>query len=156
MTSKEDHIEWRRSKVMELSAQGYSEREIATKLQVSKTITHLDLVHLRKEAQESLSRHLHEVVPEEYQRCITGIKQNLRQTLEIADTVADPRVKLQARSIANECYHSIMDLCTNAGVVSEAMKFMERKREQLDTLQQHKIETETKTDERIEEEHGIY
>jgi hypothetical protein len=143
MTSKEDHIEWRRSKVMELSAQGYSEREIATKLQVSKTTTHQDLVHLRLQAQESLSHHLHEVVPEEYQRCITGIKQNLRQTLEIADTVADPIVKLQARSIANDCYHSIMDLCTNAGIVSDAMKFMEKKKEQLDTMQ--------KIDERIEE-----
>jgi hypothetical protein len=143
MTSKEDHIEWRRSKVMELSAQGYSEREIATKLQVSKTTTHQDLVQLRQRAQESLSHHLHEVVPEEYQRCMTGIKQNLRQTLEIADTVADPRVKLQVRSIANECYHSIMDLCTNAGVISEAMKFMERKQEQPNTLQ--------KIDERIEE-----
>jgi hypothetical protein len=36
-----------------------------------------------------------------------------------------------------------MDLCTNAGIVSDAIKFMERKREQLDTMQ--------KIDERIEE-----
>jgi hypothetical protein len=143
MTSKEDHTEWRRSKVMELSAQGYSEREIATKLQVSKTTTHMDLVHLSQQAQESLSHHLHEVVPEEYQRCMTGIKQNLRHTLEIADSAADPRVKLQARSIANDCYHSIMDLCTNAGIVSDAIKFMEKKKEQLDAMQ--------KIDKRIED-----
>jgi hypothetical protein len=72
---------------------------------------------------------------------MAGIKQNLRHTLEIAETVADPRVKLQARSISNDCYHSIMDLCTNAGIVSDAIKFMEKKREQLNTLQ--------KIDERI-------
>ncbi|MDQ4013183.1 MAG: sporulation transcriptional regulator SpoIIID [Thermoproteota archaeon] len=139
----EDHIEWRRSKVMELPSQGYSERETATKLQVSKTTIHKDLVYLRKEAQESLQHRIHEVVPEEYQRCMTGIKQNLRHTLEIADSAADPRVKLQARSIANDCYHSIMDLCTNAGIVSDAIKAMEKKLEQLDTMQ--------KIDERIEE-----
>jgi hypothetical protein len=28
-----------------------------------------------------------------------------------------------------------MDLCTNAGIVSYAIKFMEKKREQLDTMQ---------------------
>jgi hypothetical protein len=38
-----------------------------------------------------------------------------------------------------------MDLCTNAGIVSDALKFVERKKEQLDTLQHQKI------DERIEE-----
>jgi hypothetical protein len=150
LTTKEDHIEWRRSKVLELSAQRYSEREIATKLQVSKTTIHQDLVNLEKEAQESLQHHISEVIPEEYQRCMTGIKQNLRQTLEIADTVAVPRVKLQARSIANECYHSIMDLCTNAGIVSDAIKSMERKKKQIDTLQKIEerievIEEEAKT-----------
>jgi hypothetical protein len=103
----------------------------------------MDLVHLSQQAQESLSHHLDEVVPEEHQRCMTGIKQNLRHTLEIADSAADPRVKLQARSIANDCYHSIMDLCTNAGIVSDAIKFMEKKKEQLDAMQ--------KIDKRIED-----
>jgi hypothetical protein len=66
---------------------------------------------------------------------MVGMKRNLRQTLEIADTTAGPRVKLQARGIANDCYRHIMDLCTNAGIVSYAIKFMEKKREQLDTMQ---------------------
>jgi hypothetical protein len=55
------------------------------------------------------------------------------------------KTKLQARAIANDCYRYIMDLCTNAGIVSDALKFVERKKEQLDTLQHQKI------DERIEE-----
>ena len=54
------------------------------------------------------------------------------------------KTKLQARAIANDCYRYIMDLCTNAGIVSDALKFVERKKEQLDALQQ-------KIDERIEE-----
>jgi hypothetical protein len=71
-----------------------------------------------------------------------GMKRNLIQTLEIAETAADPKVKLQARAIANDCYKYIMDLCSNAGIVSEAIKYVTKKQEQVDTLQ--------KLDERIE------
>ncbi len=35
------------------------------------------------------------------------------QTLELADSAADPKTKLQARAIANDCYKYIMDLTTN-------------------------------------------
>ena len=62
--------------------------------------------------------------------------------LEIAESTADPKIKLQTRDIANDCYKYIMDLCTNAGMVSDAMKYVTQKQEQIDTL--HKL------DERIE------
>jgi hypothetical protein len=65
----------------------------------------------------------------------------LKEVLEIAQEAADPKVKLQARAIVNECYKIIMDLCTNAGIVSDAMKYVIQKQEQIDTLQ--------KIDERI-------
>ena len=39
------------------------------------------------------------------------MKRNLKQTLEIRDTASDPKVKIQAAAIANDCYHSIMDQC---------------------------------------------
>ena len=67
---------------------------------------------------------------------------NLKQTLEIADTAADPKVKLQARAIANDCYKYIMDLTTNGAIVTDAIKYVTQKAEQVNTLQ--------KLDERIE------
>lgn len=94
-----------------------------------------DIQFLRHQANESLQHHIHEVVPEEYQKCMVGMKWNLKQTLEIAETVSDPRVKLQARAIANDCYKFILVMTTNAGIVSDALKFVQRKKEQLDTLQ---------------------
>jgi hypothetical protein len=73
---------------------------------------------------------------------MTEMKRNLRQTLEIAETAADPKTKLQARAIANDCYKYIMDLTTNGVVVTDAIKYVNQKQEQIDTL--HKL------DERIE------
>jgi hypothetical protein len=96
-----------------------------------------------QQAQENLQKHIHEVVPEEYQKCMVGMKRNLKQTLEIRDSASDPKVKLQAAAIANDCYKFILDMTTNAGIVSDALKFVTQKKEQVDTLQ--------KLDERIEE-----
>jgi hypothetical protein len=71
------------------------------------------------------------------------MKRNLKQTLEIAETASDPRIKLEARRIANDCYKYIMDLTTNGAVITDAIKYVTQKAEQLDTLKKldEKIET---------------
>jgi hypothetical protein len=48
-----------------------------------------------------------------------------------------------------------MDLCTNAGIVSDALKFVERKKEHLDTLQKIEERIESMED-REETTNGIY
>ena len=63
------------------------------------------------------------------------MKRNLRQTLEIRDKVSDPKLKLQAVAIANDCYKFILDMSTNAGVVSDALKYVTQQKEQLSALQ---------------------
>jgi hypothetical protein len=73
---------------------------------------------------------------------MVGMKGNLKHVLEIAETAADPKTKLQARAIANDCYKYIMDLTTNGAIVTDAIKYVTQKQEQIDTL--HKL------DERIE------
>ena len=150
MTSemKQQQIEWRRAKVLELSSQGYSEREIAEKLQPITHVTiHRDIQFLRQQAQENLQHHIHEVVPDEYQKCMVGMKRNLKETLAIAETVTDPKVKLQARAIANDCYKFIMEMSTNAGIVSAALKFVNQSKEKINNIQKQTEKTEN-----IEEE----
>jgi hypothetical protein len=133
---QQEQIDWRRAKVLEMLSKGETNQsEIARKLQVDKSVICKDVTIIRKQAQENLQHHIHGVVPEEYQKCMIGMKLNLKQTLEIAETAADPKTKLQARAIANDCYKYIMDLCTNAGVVSDAMRYVTQKAEQVDTLQ---------------------
>ena len=117
-------LDWRRSRVLELSSEGYSQKEIAKKLQVDLAAVNRDIPFLRQQAQENLQKHIHETVPEEYQKYMIGMKHNLKHILEIAETATDPKIKLQARATANDCYKYIVDLCTNAGIVSDALKLL--------------------------------
>ena len=92
-------------------------------------------MYLKKLAQDNLQKHIHEAIPMEYQKCMVGMKSNLKETLEIANTVTDPRVKLQARAIVSDCYKFILDMSTNAGIVSDALKYVIQKTEQVNVLQ---------------------
>lgn len=135
-------VKWRRVRVLELSSKGYSQIEIATRLQVNEATISRDIVYLRQEAKENLEKHIHEIIPEEYQKCMIGMKHNLKQTLEICDGSPDPKIKLEARRIAIDCYRYIMDLCTDANVVSNAMKLITRKEEPINALQTLEKNTE--------------
>ena len=78
-----------------------------------------------------------------------GMKQYLKQTLEIAETTLDPRTKLQARAIAKDCYKYIMDLTTNGVVITDAIKFVQTKKEKLTILtERNKGSKESKEPER--------
>jgi hypothetical protein len=80
------------------------------------------------------------VVPEEYQKCMVGMKQNLKHVLEIGEAASDPKIKLEARLMIAIDISWIF--CTNASIVSDAMKYVTQKQEQIDTLK--------KLDKRIE------
>ena len=136
--------------MLELSSQEYTQLEIATQLQVDEPTISRDVQYLRQKAQKNLQKHIHEIVPEEYQKCMAGMKSNLKETLVIAAASADPRIKLQARAIANDCYKFILDMSTNARIVSDALKYVEKRTEQLTTMQKigekiEEIEEETIT-----------
>jgi hypothetical protein len=63
-----------------------------------------------------------------------------KQTLEIAETAADPKTKtkLQARAIANDCYKYIMDLMTNGAIITDGIKYIDGKMNHLNN-EQNKI-----------------
>ena len=162
MSTKLQQIEWRRDRVLELSSQGFSQSDIATVLQVDKSIISRDVAYLRHQAQENLQKHIHETVPEEYQKCMVGMKRNLKQTLEIAETAADPKTKLQARAIANDCYKYIMNLTTNGVVITDALKYVQGKLDHLNNqekklLQDIKEDTEAEAEEELQKTtNGIF
>jgi transposase len=121
-----DSVEWRRSKVFELSSEGYSQKEIAQKLQIGKSVVNRDVLFLRKQARENLQYHLHDKIPEEYQGCMMGMKRNLKEILEIAQATPDPKTKLQARAIAVDCYKYIMEMTTGGVIITDAIEYVQR------------------------------
>ena len=149
-----DSIEWRRSKILELSSDGYNQREISQKLQITKSVVNRDIIFLRKQARESLQYHIQDRIPEEFQKCMTGMKRNLKQTLEIAEATSDPRTKLQARAIANDCYKYIMDLTTNGVVITDAIKFVQTNKEKL-TMSTKEDDKESKESDYDEDKHQL-
>ncbi len=44
-------------------------------------------------------------------------------------TVVDDRTKLQALALANDCYKYKMDLVTNGVVITDAIKFVQQKKD---------------------------
>ena len=69
---------------------------------------------------------------------------------------AGPRVKLQARAIVNDCYKFVLDMTTNAGIVSDALKYVTQKTEQVNTLQQQKLDERIEATEEAKTTNGIF
>ena len=117
-----DRIDWRRSKVQELSSQGHSQRDIAQMLQVSNGTVNKDLFILRQQAKDNIKRYIDERLPEEYEKCLVGLNAITKEAWNTAHAAEDKREKIQALSLAKECYSMKMDLLTNATVVDDAIR----------------------------------
>jgi DNA-binding MarR family transcriptional regulator len=120
-------IEWRRAKVMELLSKGETNQsEIARILQVDKSIISRDIQYLRQQSKENITRYVDERLPEEYEKCLVGLTSILREAWTTSQATEDKREKIQALSLAKECYSMKLDLLTNATVVKDAMRFVSK------------------------------
>jgi hypothetical protein len=150
--------EWRRSKVLELSSQGHSEREIASTLQMHPTTVHRDLAFLRRQAQENLKSHIQENLPEQYQKCINGLNQVLKIGWNIVNSdSSSPGNRLQGLALINDSYKYLMDLTTNGVVVTDAVKYIQGQMDHLNKTKKtllHDIKEEKELEEKQEEETG--
>ncbi|MFL6425011.1 MAG: hypothetical protein ACJ71R_15655 [Nitrososphaeraceae archaeon] len=117
-------IEWRRSKVQELASQGYNQSEISRMLQISQSTINRDMIYLRQQAKENIKRYIDERLPEEYEKCLIGLTTITKEAWDTAQTTEDNREKIQALSLAKECYSMKLDLLTNATVVDDAIRFV--------------------------------
>ncbi|MFL6400491.1 MAG: hypothetical protein ACJ72J_13055, partial [Nitrososphaeraceae archaeon] len=106
---------------------GYSQRDIAQILQVSNGTVNKDLSILRQQAKSNIKRYIDERLPEEYEKCLVGLNAITREAWNTAQDTEDNREKLQALSLAKECYSMKLDLLTNATVVDDAIRFVFQK-----------------------------
>jgi hypothetical protein len=114
-------------------SQGSSQREISKILQVGIGTVNRDLSYLRQQAKENIKRYIDERLPEEYEKCLVGLTAILREAWNTSQQTEDRREKIQALSLAKDCYSMKLDLLTNATVVDDAIRFVasERSKEKL-------------------------
>jgi predicted transcriptional regulator len=121
---QEEQVQWRRDKVQELCSKGYSQREISHILQVGLATVNRDISYLRQEEKTNIKKYIDERLPEEYEKCLVGLNAITKEAWNTAQSTDDKREKVQALSLAKECYSMKLDLLTNATVVDDAIRFV--------------------------------
>ena len=124
MEHQDQQLQWRRDKVQELCSKGYSQREIAQVLQIGLATVNRDISYLRDQAKTNIKRYIDERLPEEYEKCLVGLNAITKEAWNTAHNTEDNREKIQALSLAEECYSMKLELLTNATVVDDAIRFV--------------------------------
>jgi hypothetical protein len=113
---------------MELLSKGESNQsEIARILKVDKSIICRDIAYLRQQAKQNIKKYIDERLPEEYEKCLVGLNAITREAWTTSQQTEDKREKIQALSLAKECYSMKLELLTNATVVDDAIRFVSQK-----------------------------
>ena len=130
---KQREIEWRRSKVLELSSKGNSQTEICIILNIPKSTINRDINYLRTVAKKNIKEHIEERLPYEYEQCLQGMTYIIQQAWTLSQKSADNNIKekLQSLSLAKDCYSIKMDLLTNSNLLKDAIQFVEQSREKI-------------------------
>jgi hypothetical protein len=68
-----------------------------------------------------------ERLPEEYEKCLAGLNAITKEAWNTAQQTDDKREKIQALSLAKECYSMKLDLLTNTTVVDDDIRFVSSK-----------------------------
>ena len=134
-----ENIEWRRSQVIAYHGDGYSIRDIATKLIMSKTQIHRDLVYLTKHAHERIDKFVNEDIPMEYASTLASVKGIIKDMSDIIDNAKrnkdgtpkeEPDVKriMEASSIKMQAQGLKMELITGANLAHESIDLSNRYR----------------------------
>ncbi len=120
-------LEWRRRQVFELNSKGQSQTEIARTLQISESTISRRLDYLREQSKANIKKYIDERLPEEYEKSLVGINAITREAWNTANQTEDKREKIQALSLAKECYSMKLELLTNASAVDDAIRFVSSK-----------------------------
>jgi hypothetical protein len=93
-------------------------------LQVGLATVNRDISYLRNQAKTNIKNYIDERLPEEYEKCLIGLTAITKEAWNTAQQTEDKREKIQALSLAKECYSMKLDLLTNATVVDDAIRFV--------------------------------
>ena len=129
MSTKADQLEWRKYKVVEMTARGLSHGEIAHQLQVSRASVSSDIQYLRNQAKEAIRGYVTEHLPEQYQVCLTALDAIIKRAFDILDTSPDNREKLQAMELFKDTHMVKLELLSNATTIDSALNYIRNKQQ---------------------------
>lgn len=88
---------------------------------MDKSVISRDIAHLRHRARKNLKRHIHQTIPEEYQKACNTLNQVLRMTWAIVSKTEDEKTRLQALVLINDVNKYRTELVTNGVIVNDAL-----------------------------------
>ena len=130
--------EWRRNHVLELTSKGNTQSKISNILQISISTISRDLSYIREKAKTRVRKYIDERLPEEYEKCLVGLTAILREAWNTSQQTDDNREKIQALSLAKECYSMKLDLLTNTTVVDDAISLQKNHKINWECLRKNK------------------
>ena len=93
-------------------------------MQVSVGTVNKDISYLGSQSKQKIRKYIDETLLEEYEKCLVGINAILREAWNTSQNTDNRKEKIQALSLAKECYSMKLELLTNATVVDDAMRFV--------------------------------
>jgi hypothetical protein len=82
---------------------------------------------MKNQSKENIKKYIDERLPEEYEKRLVGLTAITKEAWNTAQQTQDWREKIQALSLAKECYSMKLELLTNATVVDDAIRFVSQK-----------------------------
>lgn len=114
LAEKEDaEYQDRLAKVLMLHSKGYSQSEIARKLNVNQSTVSRDLAEIRTKARNSIDLYVKEEIPNEFQIYISGLNQIIKNLWDIVEN-KNPKLNVKDRayilSLLMQCYSKRIEM----------------------------------------------
>lgn len=104
----------RLAKVLMFHSKGYSQSEIARKLNVNQSTVSRDLTEIRNKARSSLDLYVKEEIPNEFQIYVSGLNQIIKNLWEIVENDQNPKIGVKDRayilSLLMQCYSKRIEM----------------------------------------------
>jgi transcriptional regulator len=95
-------------RVLTLHSKGFSQSEIARKLDVNQSTVSRDLNEIKKKARKTIDRYIGEEIPNEFQIYISGLNEITKNLWEILEDKQDAKISVRDRtyvlSLLMQCY----------------------------------------------------
>jgi hypothetical protein len=138
---KDKEIAWRRSKIIELKAFGLNQAEIARELHVTEGTISLDMQYLREQAKQSIKEYTTELLPQQYQVCLSALDTILKNTFIMMQKTDDNREKLAALELFKGTHITKLELLANSTTIDQALEYIRSKQPRLESKSESESET---------------